>query len=104
MHPKVFFKLAWLHVLRFLLNTGRWLLSIIVIVILSFLLISPVVLGTVSTLQSMGRTNQLFGGSIILLWLASSALVFVPMLISVIVRTIQNNKKSKQEQKDSKTK
>lgn len=104
MHPKVFFKLTWLHVLRFLLNTGRWLLSIIVIEVLSFLLISPVILGTISTLQGMGRTNQLFGGSIILLWLASSALIFVPMLISVIVRTIQNNRKSKQEQKKGDTK
>lgn len=103
MHPKVFFKLAWLRTLNFLLKTGRWVVSIVVIAILSFLLISPVVLGTISTLQGVGRTNQLFGGSIILLWLASSALVFVPMLISVIVRTIQNNKKLKNEKKDSKT-
>lgn len=103
MHPKVFFTLAWLRTLNFLLKTGRWIVSILVIGVLSFLLISPVVLGCLSILQGVGRTNQLFGGSIILLWLSSSVLVFAPMLISVVVRTIQNNKKLKNEKKDSKT-
>ena len=104
MTAKFFMKVSWLRFIRFLLYIVRWLVSIVIVALLAILLVSPVILSYLSVLDEMGRTNQLFGGSLVLLWLAGSALLFIPMLVSVLVSTIKNGKKLKQEQKNTETK
>lgn len=104
MRVKVLFKLAWLHVLSFLINIARWLFSCVIIEILSILFSCPVIMIYLCVLNSINKTNQFFHGNLWLLWLTGSMVVFVPMLISVIVRIIQHNMKSKQEQKKGDTK
>jgi len=104
MHPKVFFKLAWLRTVQFFYKALRWIFSCFIIEALSTLIISPACLIYLCVLNSTQRVNNLFNGNLWLLWYAGSVLIFVPMLISVIVTTIKNNRKLKQKQKKGDTK
>ena len=101
MHPKVFFKLAWIHTLRFFSKAIRWIFSCFIIEVLSILIISPICLIYLCVLNSTQKVNHLFNGNLWLLWLSGSVLVFVPMLLSVIISTIRNKQKLKLKMKEA---
>ena len=89
---------------RFLIRTLRWLFSSVLIEILAFLLISPFVLGYLCVLNKLHCIDPLFKGDIILLWITSSVILFVPMLISVITSTVKKEKEAKLQKKQDNTK